>query len=209
VLRSLDQKRDELAVGAQDAAYTEALQTIATADAQDQFDTLVAEARRTATTADDAMVRRIGELNDKLDRIDGEIAALRNSARSVAERRVEVERARDRFRQAGYDHPDATFGNENELGRILGQVLEGVVRSGVIWDLLRAGFGLRSPRGRRDFGGSSFPFPFPFPGGGDSTRGGEWRQPERRGSWTPTGGGRDGEGGGDSDRGEFRTGGSF
>ena len=97
------------------------------------------------------------------------------------------------------------------------QILEGVVRSGILWDLLRGGFGTRPSRGRPDFGSPTFPFPFPMPGGGeDGARGGEWREPGTRGGWSippldfPSGGGGGGSsgGGGGGDDG-FSTGGSF
>jgi len=185
-LRALDEKRDALVASADDPVYREALQTIATADAQDQFETLVQEAKRTGTPADDAIVRRIGELNAKIEQIDAEIAELRRSARTIAERRVEIERTRDRFRKSGYDHPDAVFENDVDLDRILKQVLGGVITSGVLWDVLRGGFGLRFPQGRRS-GGLSFPFPFPvpMPGRREESRGGDWRRAESRGGWSP------------------------
>lgn len=186
-LREIDERRDSLLSGVEDAAYREALQTIATADAQDRLETLLEEARRTATPADDAIVRRIGELNERIERIDSEVAELRKSARAIAERRLEVERARDRFRKSGYDHPDATFDNDLDLERVLGQILGGVVTGGVLWDILRDGFGLRRPRGRPRSGGLSLPFPFPIPmpGRHEGARGGDWRRPETRGGWRP------------------------
>lgn len=186
-LRAADEKRDAIIANVEDAAYRDALQTIATADAQDRLETLVQEAKRTATPADDSMVQRIGELNERIDRIDAEIAELRKSARSIAERRLEVERARDRFRKSGYDHPDATFDNELDLERILGQILGGAVTGSVLWDLLRDGFGLRYPGGRRRSGGLTFPFPFPvpMPGRHGEARGDEWRRPSSRGGWFP------------------------
>ena len=212
-LQALDEERDALVAGVNDAAYSEALHTIATADAQDYFETLVTEARRTSTSADDAIVRRIGELNDRLGRLDTEVAELRKSARTIAERRVEVERARDRFRKSGYDHPDATFGNDLDLDRILGQILGGVVTSGVLWDLLRKGFGVRHPRGRPDRGGLSFPFPFPIPmpGRKAETRGGDWRRSDSGGGWYSRDRDDDDDDDDDDDqrRGRFKTGGRF
>lgn len=185
-LRALDEKRDALVARADDPVYQEALQTIATADAQDQFETLVEEAKRTGTHTDDAIVRKIGELNNKIEQVDREIAELRKSARTIAERRIEMERTRDRFRKSGYDHPDAIFDNDLDLDRILKQILGGVITGGVLWDVLREGFGVRVPRGRRS-GGLSFPFPFPvpMPGQREETRGGDWRRAGTRGGWSP------------------------
>ena len=80
---------------------------------------------------------------------------------------------RDRFRRTGYDHPQTTFENEGAISDTLKNVLEGVVRSGVLWDLLRQGYRSRPTQGRPDFGSPSFPFPFPLPGGSTgSSRGG-------------------------------------
>ncbi len=210
-LRTLDENRGALVNGKDSAAYDEALALIASADAQDDLSTLMREARRTATDTDDAIVRRIGDLNARVERVDSEIVELRRSAKTIAERRVEVERTRDKFRGAGYDHPNATFGNENQLGKVLAQILEGVVRSGILWDLIRAGFGLRYPKGRPDFGGDrSFPFPLPRQDRDDGPRGGDWRRPNSQGGWIPpigfpTGGGRRR----DDDDDRFTTGGSF
>lgn len=214
ILKSLDDRRDALVNGTGDQAYKDALRTIAEADAQDDVATLQQEAQRTATGEDDAIVRRIGQLAADLERADGEIASLRQSAQELARRRGDVERVRDRFRSAGYDHPNARFGNEIEIGQILGQILEGAVRSGILWDILRGGFSTRPSRNQPDFGQPTFPFPFPMPGGGrDDTRGGEWREPGTRGGWSPppldfpssSGGG----GGGSDDSGGFTTGETF
>src|SRR5262249_34355566 len=146
-----------------DVVYGKALETIAGADAQDDLATLIAEARRTSTPADDAIVQRIGTLDERLAKLEQESGELRQSAKQLADRRIEVERVRDRFRGSGYDHPSATFRNESEIGNVLGQVLEGVVRSGILWDILRGGFSTRPARGRPDFGSPTFPFPFPVP----------------------------------------------
>jgi chromosome segregation ATPase len=195
-LREIDKERGSLLREGQDPAYEQALSTIAGADAQDDIATLYGEARRTATPADEAIVRRIEAIDEKIARTETEIAGLRRSAQELARRRMEVESARDRFRKAGYDHPHTTFGNDSELSQVLQQILKGVIQSGLLWDLLRRGYGYRRPRGRPDFG---FPFPFPIPGGtgGSGSRGDDWREPGSGGGWSPR----------DDDK--FTTGGSF
>ncbi len=211
LLTEVEAKRTAMLGGGNDPAYTEAMQTIVEGDQQDDIGTLYQEAKRTSTPTDDMIVRRISGLDERLAEIDKEIGSLRKAARDMADRRTEVEKVRERFRTSGFDHPNATFRNENEIGIVLGQILEGAVRSGILWDILRGGFGTRPSRGRPDFGAPTFPFPFPMPGGGEGARGGEWRQPGTRGGWTPpfpTGGGGGG-GGGDSGDDGFSTGGSF
>ena len=191
-LRDLETQRSALVEGTGDATYTQALTTIATADAQDDIATLYREAQRTRTPTDDMIVRRVAGLDERLVKLEQETADLRKTAQQLATSRTDVERVRDRFRSSGYDHPNATFRNNGEIGVILGQILEGAVRSGILWDLLRGGFGTRPSRGRPDFGSPTFPFPFPMPGGGqEGARGGEWREPGTRGGWT--GGGSGGE----------------
>jgi hypothetical protein len=219
VLRSIDDARAKLVTEGTSPGYLAALEAISAGDAADDVATLYAEARRTATTADEQIVRRIETIDERMAQVTQEISALRRSARELAERRGEVEQVRDRFRSAGYDHPHATFGNDNQIGQILGQVLEGVVRSGILWDILREGFRTRQPRGRPDFGAPQFPFPFPLPGSGDGgIFGGDWRNPSSQGGWFPSKSrrGRDDDDDDDDDDDEddrrgrdFTTGGSF
>ena len=213
-LKDIETQRAGLVGTGNDGAYAEALKTIAEGDAQDDIKTLYAEAQRTPTPTDDMIVRRIGGLDERLAKLEQEGSDLRKTARDMAQRRTEVEQVRERFRTSGYDHPNATFSNNNAIGVVLGQILEGAVRSGILWDIVRGGFNTRPSRGRPDFGTPTFPFPFPMPGGGEGARGGEWRQPGTRGGWTPpsefpSGGG--GGGGSDNDSGNdgFSTGGSF
>lgn len=204
LLRKVDDERKGLADGGSNPAYKEALETIASADSSDDVTQLYAEARRTATSADDTIVRKIETVGTSISRTEAEIGKLRSSAQDLARRRTEVQQVRDRFRDAGYDHPNATFENEGNIADVLGRVLEGAVRTGVLWDLLRGGYRYRQPRGRPDFGSPNFPFPFPIPGGGTtSSTGGGWREPSSRGGWAP----RDDDGGRDDDH--FTTGGSF
>ena len=151
-------------------------------------------------------MRRLETIDASIAKTDAEIAGLRRTAQDLARRRVEVEQVRDRFRSAGYDHPHATFDNDSAIADALGRVLDGVVSSGVLWDLLRGGYSYRGPRGEAEGG---LPFPFPIPGGGSrGSSGGEWREPSSRGDWSPDGDAPSGSGAsGDDDR--FTTGGSF
>jgi hypothetical protein len=195
LLSAADEVRAALLSDGEDPAYHEALSTIAAGDSQDDLATLYREARRTATPADEAIVRRLEETEQRIVKAEAEVASLRRAAQDLARRRTEVERVRDRFRDTGYDHPHSTFGNEGELARVLQQILKGALHSGLLWELLRRGYGFRRPRGRPDFGG---PFPFPLPGGGSpGPIGGDWREPRSGGDWSPK----------DDDR--FTTGGSF
>lgn len=187
LLKQVEAERSALLTGRTDPAYNEALATIAAADSKDDVATLYQEARRTVTPADEAIVRKLEAIEASLGKVDIEIMDLRKSAQELARRRLEVEQVRDRFRSAGYDHPHTTFGNEMDIGDVLKRLAEGAVRSGVLWDILRQGYGHRPARGRPDFGGPNFPFPFPIPGGGTiGAPGGGWREPASRGGWRPS-----------------------
>lgn len=207
LLRKVDDERQALVAGGTNPAYSQALETIASADSKDDLAVLYQEARRTPTSADDAMVRKLESIDANVAKAESEVASLRRSAQDLARRRTDVQDVRDRFRGAGYDHPNATFGNDGAIADVLGRVLEGAANSGVLWDLLRGGYRYRQPRGRPDFGAPNFPFPFPIPGGGtNSSTGGGWREPSNRGGWSPREDYPD-RSGGDDDR--FTTGGSF
>ena len=207
-LRKLDEERGTLVTAGTNPAYEEALATIALADSKDQLAALYQEARRTPTSADDAIVRKLETIDAAVAKADSEIAGLRRTAQDLAHRRLEVEQVRDRFRGAGYDHPHATFGNGDAIADTLKQVLAGAA-GGILWDILRGGYSDRGPRGRPDFGYPTSPFPFPTPGGGSSgPSGGEWREPDSRGDWSA--GESAGSGDRDSDDDDnFRTGGSY
>ena len=207
LLRKVDDERQGLVAGGTNPAYSQALETIASADSKDDLAALYQEARRTPTSADDAIVRKLESIDANVAKAESEVANLRRSAQDLARRRTDVQDVRDRFRGAGYDHPNATFGNDGAIADVLGRVLEGAANSGVLWDLLRGGYRYRQPRGRPDFGAPNFPFPFPIPGGGtNSSTGGGWREPSSRGGWSPREDYPD-RSSGDDDR--FTTGGSF
>lgn len=204
ILREFDAAHADLVAGATDPAYNEALNTIAAADAEDSIAGLYAEARRTPTGADEGIVGRLDAIDRALASTEAQIAQLRRRALDLSRRRSDMDEVRGRFRRTGYDHPQSTFGNDGDIGGVLKNVLEGVVRSGVLWDALRQGHQSRPTRGSVDFGSSGLPFPFPIPGGGmNDARGGEWRDPSSQGGWLP------GPAGSAPDDERFRTDGSF
>ncbi|MFZ1101732.1 MAG: hypothetical protein WAN86_02470 [Hyphomicrobiaceae bacterium] len=182
LLRKLDTERNGLLAAGSHPAYEEAMSAIASADAKDQVATLYLEARRTPTTADDAIVQKLERLEQQIPKADSEVAELRRTAQALAKRRIEVERVRDRFRGAGYDHPHGTFGNDNVITDTLGRVLAGSIGGQVLWEILQGGYSTRGPAGRPDFG-----------------------DPSSRGSWSPDSHDSGSRGGRD----DFTTGGSF
>ena len=135
-----------LVAGDSNPVYDEALTAIAAADAGDNLANLYAEARRTQTGADEAIVGKLQGIDGKISRTEAEIADLRRTALDLSRRRLEMEQVRERFRRTGYDHPQSTFDNDGDIGNVLKNILEGAVRSGVLWDLLRRGHRSRPNR---------------------------------------------------------------
>jgi hypothetical protein len=210
LLRKLDLERNGLLAAGSNPAYDEALSAIASADAKDQVATLFLEARRTPTSTDDAIVQALERLEKEIPKADAEVAELRRTAQDLAKRRIEIERVRDRFRGAGYDHPHGTFGNDGAIVDALGRMLAGSIGGQILWEVLQGGYSTRGPVGRPDFGYPTSPFPFPIPGGGSNGPwGGDWRDPSSSGNWHPDGGGSGGGDGGRGGGGDFSTGGSF
>ena len=204
LLRKIDESRNALVAGDANPAYNEALATIAAADAEDSLANLYAEARRTPTDADEAIVAKLEASAAKMSATEAEIANLRKQVVELSRRRSEMQEVRERFRRSGYDHPQSTFDNDGNIGNVLGGILEGAVRSGVLWDLLRQGHRSLPTRTSSDFGMPGFPLPFPTPGsGGNDTWGGGWRNPSSRGGWVPA------PPAPRSDSDDFTTGGSF
>jgi hypothetical protein len=195
LMRKVDVEHNALVAGGKDAAYREALETVAVADSKDDVAALYREARRTPGGADDAIVRSIEAIDTRVGHTDAEIANLRQTARDLARRRTDVEQSRDRFRRAGYDHPNATFGNDGAIADMLRSVLAGGA-GGLLWDLLRSGYDYRPPRSPPDFGGPTFPFPQPRTGHSDP--GERWREPSSRGTWSGEDSGKSGGGWADS-----------
>lgn len=201
-LATLDTQREQVISGAGDPAYVEAIATIAANDARDDIATLYAEARRTATRADEALVGQIERLDAGTERAEAKVTELQNTAQQLARRRAGIEQTRDRFRRSGYDHPNVEFGNEQVIRDVLGGIVKGAIQGAILWDALRGGYSSHPPQSSPDFGGG---FPFPMPGGfGGVASGSDWRDPGSSGSWSPDPD-RSSGGGGD----DFSTGGRF
>lgn len=207
----LDAQRDKTFEGTADPGTVEAIATMAAQDGTDDIATLYAEARRTATPEDERLVGQIEAIDREIGAIRRQLDELRSTAATLSERRAGVEQTRERFRRSGYDHPHATFGNERVIAEVLGGLLSGALKGGLLWDTLRDGYRNRPPSSRPDFGGG---FPFPVPGGwdgqgsGGGVSGGGWREPQSSGPWAPAEAPGHGPAGSQDDD-SFSTGGRF
>ena len=166
-LAALDREHD-VSVLQGEGPYRDAIELLATADAQETLQALYREAMATPTPEDDAIVRRIEAADGAIRRAEREMDGLRARLRDLAQRRATIERERDVFRQQGYDQPYGRFDNGSTIGKVLGGILGGVIGSAVLRDTLNGGFNREPGPWDSDFGGG---FPYPQDAGGDWTGG--------------------------------------
>ncbi len=189
------------AAAAADPAYDQAIQLLADADARQDLQELYRDAARTRTKDDERLVRAIDALGARLAKAEEETGKIRFQVRDMAQRRADIERERDSFRQSGYDNPYGSFGSNINLGSILGGILQGAIQGAILRNSLRDGY--RQQGGGSVFGPWTAPDNTQTPSGG-----GQWVPPwldqggdsSSGGSW---GGDSGGGGGGDG----FSTGG--
>jgi hypothetical protein len=192
-LTTLDASHGALVSG-DDPQLTGALDRVAQSLAATDLQTLYAQAFATPTPEDEKIVRHIDDLGKEIAAIEDEIARTREVIRQTAQRRADLEYARDRGRTSGWDRPGWTFGSEQALGQVIGGIIGGIVSSPELWNVLLGGM---RQRRQPDTGGDWF-------GGGPRvpTGGNDWFG----GGGSGGGGSSGGFGGGG---GGFTTGGGF
>jgi chromosome segregation ATPase len=184
-LKAVDEERQALLVDDDASAYRRAIDVLSQADAQLDTRQLMMKAAMTMTGADDAIVRQIAPLDQRLQAAEQQVITLRRQAQALAQRRLDLEQQRDAFRRQGYDGPMSQFSNDRMLSDVLAGIVQGAVQGAVLGNVLRGGYSQRPPRADSSFGG-----------------GGGFTLPDLGGGWGGGGGG--GFGGND-----FRTGGGF
>jgi hypothetical protein len=195
-LQQIESERQKALGSSDDAVYDRAVDLLAQALAREDLRQLYQEAVRTATKADDQAISSISAAREALAKADGEVAQIRGEIRQMARRRSELEGARDRARNVGYDDPRGTFGGGREvIGEVIGGILRGALQGGALDRVLRDNYQFPRPRTDPDFGGRRGAPSWPNPWSEGRADGG-WPRGESRGSDDDGGGG-------------WRTGGSF
>ena len=155
-LAELDSKYKAVLDG---SPYQQAVELLAKADAARDLHVLRAEATRTASLKDEALLRSIEEIETAIGRAEQELGTIRKEMRELASRRSQIEHERDEFRSKGYDNPYGTFGNEQVLGNVLGGILGGILQGSVLRDVLNKGYRRQGGPWDSDFGGKDAHFP--------------------------------------------------
>lgn len=150
-----------------DPLLKRAVDIMAEALSREDLRKLMRESLATPTPEDENIVRQIGATRDAIEATDRQIEKARQAALEQTQRRTELERTSERFRQRGYDDPFGGFKSGDFIGSLIGGIVSGMLRGGRIDDMLEDGFRRRKPRARGDFGGG-----IQTPGGGSWGRGG-------------------------------------
>jgi hypothetical protein len=132
--------------------YHAAVELLAKADAALDLRDLYDRTARTPDPSDETIVRDIEAAEAAIGGAERQIGIIRREIRELAERRVEIERARDDFKRQGYASPSATFGNERVIASVLGGVLEGLVSATVLRETLKDGYRRQSGPWESRFG---------------------------------------------------------
>lgn len=155
-----------------DAVFNRAVELLAQALTQENLDRLYQDALRTPAQDDDELVMAIGRTRDALKKSDAEVSGIRAQIREVARRRVELEGARDRARNSGFDNPMGNYGSaQDAITQVIGGILRGALTGSELDRVLRDNYRYPMPRSDPDFGGwgrrASFPAPWGRPGSWD------------------------------------------
>ena len=168
-----------------DPALEAALSAFAESLGREDIKTLLAEARRTATAQDDALIAQIDDLRMRVREEDAETADQKDRLKTLATRRRELEDISYEFKKQRFDDPRSTFREDKLVGDLLNDFLRGGIAAATYWDLWRrsqnwnsgtsdwgGGYGLpRNGRNPWPNNGGSFNWPDSSIGGG-SSRGG-------------------------------------
>lgn len=189
---------------------------------------LLADARRTATPRDDAIVSQIDDIRLRVGEEEAETRDLNARLKTLAARRRELEDIQYEFKKSRFDDPRSTFREDGLAGDLLTEFLKGAISAAAYWERWQRsqswkpgssdwGGGIGLPRsGRSNPPGGSFNWPSPGSGSSGSIGGSS----SNSGSWGRLPGGFGGSSGGGFSRprtgsrgtrtgGGFKTGGGF
>ena len=185
--RDLLARKERFAAG-EDQAYHSIVGYLSNEFAADNLRELREEALATPYPEDDLIVARLMECEREKGEIERAAAELKKAMAEHRRRLSELETMRAEFKRRRYDNPRSGFSDGALVGVVLGNLLDGALKSDALWDVLERQQRYNRGRSRPDFGSGGFGRGTPWGGGAG-----------------PFGGGHRGGFGGDI----FRTGGGF
>ncbi len=163
-----------------DPAFEEATRALTQSLAHQEIRTLLADARLTRTSQDDALIAKIDDTRARIAEEEAQSADHNARLKVFAERRREIEDIQWEIKKSHFDDPRSVFREDDLTGDLLGEFLRGALSASVYWEQWQksqswrpgtsdwgGGIGLpRSGRTRRRDSG------FSWPTGGSSSGGG-------------------------------------
>lgn len=172
-LAAIDAERQKEGGGGEDAVYNTAVEMLAQALTQEDLGRLYQDTLQTPGKEDDELVISAGKTREELKKAGAEVNQIRTQISEMARRRIELEGARDRARNSGFDNPMGNYGNaQDAIAVVIGGILRGAMSGSELDRVLRDNYRFPAPRSDPDFGGWSRKASFPAPWGGSETRGG-------------------------------------
>lgn len=126
----------ELAQGS-DPAFAGAVSTLAESLGRADIQTLLAEARETQSSEDDAIVKQIDDARSRIQEEDDETRERKARPKTLAARRHELEDIQFEFKKQGFDNPRSTFREDDLVGDVLNDFLRGGISAASYWDQWR------------------------------------------------------------------------
>jgi hypothetical protein len=168
-LSQIEAERQQAVGPGGDAIYANAVELLAGALAQEDLRRLYQEALLTPAKKDEELVMSIGKTRETIGKADAEVSQIRAQIREMSRRRSELEGARDRARNSGFDSPMGNYGGaQDAITQIIGGILGGVLRGTDLDRVLRDNYRYPAPRADPDFGGWRGGTSLPDPWGGSS-----------------------------------------
>lgn len=129
---ALVEQRARFAEG-RDPLSQEALTVLQARMQAEGIDSLLADARSTASPRDDRMVERLADLRAAADAAGRRVAGLVAAQQAALQRAHEVESLRQRYRSRGYDRSGSAFLGGVVVGSLLDGLLSGTVQASDAW----------------------------------------------------------------------------
>lgn len=140
----------ELAQGS-DPAFAAAIKGLAEALGREDLQTLLAEARATATGKDDTIVQHIDDVRQRTREEDQEAGDQKSRLKVLAARRRELEDIQYEFKKQGFDNPRSSFGKDALVGDMLTEFLRGGMSAAHYWEQWQRSQRWTGPRDDWDF----------------------------------------------------------
>lgn len=118
---------------AKDPLSLEILNVQVTAMQRQELTDLLRQARATPRPEDDIIVTRLQEIQQRQVQLEREIESLNRFLQEQQRNLAELEEVRRRYRRSGYDAYNVSFPGDFALGALLGQMLQGLMNSDMVW----------------------------------------------------------------------------